>query len=77
MRTTQSFLNDKTKWDALWKRLEDRKKKILELYDSSGETADEILEGHSQWYSEEAKRRKEQFDAVSLHPSLDTLPPKK
>lgn len=80
MRATQILFSDKAKMDALWKLMQDRDKKILEFYHQGEKTpvesADEILEDHSAWHLEEAKRLKEKFDALSLHPSLDSLPPK-
>ncbi len=70
LRATQNFFSDKSRWTALWQKLEERNKKILELYHSPGEAVDEILEGHSEWYSEQAKRLKAQFDALPLHPEV-------
>ena len=65
-KTTEIFLNDKTRLAALWQKIEDRNRKILDIYESPGETVDEILEGHSEWFSEQENKFKEDFDALPL-----------
>ena len=65
--TTRHFCENKGWWIDQRLRNEDRNRKILGLYHSPNKSADEILEGHAEYYDGLAKSLKKEFDKLSLH----------